>query len=506
MSEFGGNFSFNIMPMIKNIGKQIKDALNKSNLNENSQIQLTKNVNQNQNKPIQSLVQTNSNIVVDHPTQASPGINQAALNASNIPKTNINQDIRSNINIQGPPSQVEFHGPPDLPPYAGIANMSLKSWIAEHDSNNLGKLKSPEKQLTTTLEGIKGFERQNYEGYEDDYRGKGKQSNKNKNLIILSQMFACQEQSGVQDTELLVNIMNFKKLGSQLKYDHGLENDLQEEFKSSPPLPTELHKIEGLNELQIRYLHKLLTLPNEFPECLRLFAKEGIEINTNELHKFLLQRLNLIQEQAFKTNEVISNEISKFIPLVNQNEYSALIPLVLLYYPLPLPYVIAKYDFLEEWLKKKKDENNLLEIIASCEIFYSSKQRGRFLIKFELNEKNEFSFNIQTSKENNGVIRDLELAIAESMYLLQNPPVLSDLNILLTHEIYKATDLDEELSIFISGSSSKLLSREIATSMRGRNISYHIYPFSFKEFLYAKKFEIKNIYYTIEKEPFWDKL
>ena len=59
--------------------------------------------------------------------------------------------------------------------------------------------------------------------------------------------------------------------------------------------------------------------------------------------------------------------------------------------------------------------------------------------------------------------------------------------------------LDEEISVFLSGSSSKLLSREIATSMRGRNISFNIYPFSFKEFLSAKKFEIKNYYSSSEK-------
>lgn len=44
--------------------------------------------------------------------------------------------------------------------------------------------------------------------------------------------------------------------------------------------------------------------------------------------------------------------------------------------------------------------------------------------------------------------------------------------------------LDEgRCSIFISGSSAKLLSREIATSMRGRGWEVVIYPFSFEEFL-----------------------
>ena len=40
--------------------------------------------------------------------------------------------------------------------------------------------------------------------------------------------------------------------------------------------------------------------------------------------------------------------------------------------------------------------------------------------------------------------------------------------------------------IFITGSNSKLLSSEIATELRGRTISYTVYPFSFSEFVKAK--------------------
>lgn len=45
---------------------------------------------------------------------------------------------------------------------------------------------------------------------------------------------------------------------------------------------------------------------------------------------------------------------------------------------------------------------------------------------------------------------------------------------------------DEEFDIFLSGSSFKLLSREISTSLRGRTLSYLLLPFSFKEFLKMK--------------------
>ena len=54
-------------------------------------------------------------------------------------------------------------------------------------------------------------------------------------------------------------------------------------------------------------------------------------------------------------------------------------------------------------------------------------------------------------------------------------------------------DDTENVQIFITGSSSKLLSSEIATSLRGRTITYEIFPFSFREYLRYKEIEI-NFY------------
>ncbi|MBN2320657.1 MAG: ATP-binding protein [Acidobacteria bacterium] len=47
----------------------------------------------------------------------------------------------------------------------------------------------------------------------------------------------------------------------------------------------------------------------------------------------------------------------------------------------------------------------------------------------------------------------------------------------------------EKVEIFISGSSAKLLSREVATSMRGRGMEALVFPFSFREFLRQKGME-----------------
>lgn len=50
-----------------------------------------------------------------------------------------------------------------------------------------------------------------------------------------------------------------------------------------------------------------------------------------------------------------------------------------------------------------------------------------------------------------------------------------------------------DVRLFITGSSSKLLSSEIATTLRGRTIVYEIFPFSFKEYLGYKKIDV-NFY------------
>ncbi len=58
----------------------------------------------------------------------------------------------------------------------------------------------------------------------------------------------------------------------------------------------------------------------------------------------------------------------------------------------------------------------------------------------------------------------------------------------------------EKVRLFITGSNSKLLSREIATSLRGRTLTFYIFPLSFREFLKFNKLEVeKNIAYSKER-------
>lgn len=450
----------NLLQIVKNLGLFGKDILNKSALNQNPSKEITKSLGQTETNPAQSLVETKSNIPLNQQILNSPSLNQSALNTLNKTQTNLNQNLKetSNTKNQPTPSQVDFRGAPDIPAYAGVANMSLKSWIAQHDNRTTRHTESLEKELTATLEGIKGFQKENYDGFDDESSGKGflKQSSKTKKLQILSHIFSTMatiEHSGSQEADLIVRILNFKKLGSSLQENKHDNSEATEDLRLSPPLPEELQKLDILNASQVKYLHELLALPSEFPECVRFFAKDNLKLNEKDINSFLVQRFRIVQEQLFGAEDKLSGTIAQFVSLLNQNNYTSLLPLVLLYYPLPLPRTPEKYDYIKEWEKQTSDKNQLIiPLIASCEIYYVSKSKGRFLIKLELNENREFSVFIQTSQNNTDIVKSLELAIAEVMFLLENPPLLSELNVFLTQEIYEATDINEELAIVSTGS------------------------------------------------------
>lgn len=77
----------------------------------------------------------------------------------------------------------------------------------------------------------------------------------------------------------------------------------------------------------------------------------------------------------------------------------------------------------------------------------------------------------------------------EKIYLF-----LDEVQVVENWELYIRRVYDtENIQIYITGSSAKLLSTEIATSLRGRTITYEIFPFSFKEYLEYKNITI-NLY------------
>ena len=62
-------------------------------------------------------------------------------------------------------------------------------------------------------------------------------------------------------------------------------------------------------------------------------------------------------------------------------------------------------------------------------------------------------------------------------------------------------DTKKDIQVILTGSSSKLLSKEISTKLRGRVLNYEIFPLSFKELLNWKnvKYDLKTISYSKDK-------
>ncbi|MBT4922435.1 MAG: ATP-binding protein [Rickettsiales bacterium] len=65
----------------------------------------------------------------------------------------------------------------------------------------------------------------------------------------------------------------------------------------------------------------------------------------------------------------------------------------------------------------------------------------------------------------------------------------------------RARNESENIKIFITGSSAKLLSRELGTLLTGRHLSFSIYPLSFKEILEFRKITIPNNLATLSPPP-----
>ena len=123
-------------------------------------------------------------------------------------------------------------------------------------------------------------------------------------------------------------------------------------------------------------------------------------------------------------------------------------------------------------------------------------------LRMEVDTKNIFYINFEDDRLFPLEIKMLDLMLQayyelypekldEKIYLFLDEVQVVDNWELFVRRIYDT----KNIQIFITGSSSKLLSSEMATSLRGRTLTYEIFPFSFKEYLDYKNIEI-NLYST----------
>ncbi|MFW5946726.1 MAG: ATP-binding protein [Candidatus Natronoplasma sp.] len=116
----------------------------------------------------------------------------------------------------------------------------------------------------------------------------------------------------------------------------------------------------------------------------------------------------------------------------------------------------------------------------------------------DLKEEDVFYINFEDERLINPTVEDL----SQLLPTIKETFVINEPIYLFVDEVQRidgwerwARRLAESDSVYltISGSSSQLSSREIASSLRGRTLTTHIFPLNFQEFLDFKGFEIEDI-------------
>jgi len=155
-------------------------------------------------------------------------------------------------------------------------------------------------------------------------------------------------------------------------------------------------------------------------------------------------------------------------------------------------------DYIVEWAKKEtaKGINRELEVPRRKDKVISvigPRRAGKTYYFYQLlgeEKENSLYLNFEDTRlmdVNFKEIRDLIRVYMEVAGKVPSNLFFDEIQNVKNWEIALRELLDlQRYNMFATGSSSKLLSREIATQLRGRTFSYLLLPFSFREFLKAK--------------------
>ncbi|MGB9720744.1 MAG: ATP-binding protein [bacterium] len=159
-------------------------------------------------------------------------------------------------------------------------------------------------------------------------------------------------------------------------------------------------------------------------------------------------------------------------------------------------------DYLVEWIKKDLPDliGRNLKVVQTNRIvsIYGPRRAGKTFYFYQMiKEKKDKSLylNFEDTRLLDVKFKDLRDLIRMYIELKGNAPeslFLDEVQNLQFWEKGVREIFDtQKYNIYITGSSSKLLSREIATALRGRTFSYLLLPFSFDEYLKAKAVSTK---------------
>jgi predicted AAA+ superfamily ATPase len=155
-------------------------------------------------------------------------------------------------------------------------------------------------------------------------------------------------------------------------------------------------------------------------------------------------------------------------------------------------------DYIVEWMKREivKGVSRELEVSRRKDRVISvigPRRAGKTYYFYQLmseDRANSLYLNFEDTRLMDVTFKDIRDLIRIYIEIVGKPPnniFFDEVQNVKNWELAVRELLDlQHYNMFVTGSSSKLLSREIATQLRGRTFSYLLLPFSFREFLRTK--------------------
>ena len=177
--------------------------------------------------------------------------------------------------------------------------------------------------------------------------------------------------------------------------------------------------------------------------------------------------------------------------------------------------IVSNDEYIHKYIKfiVKREGILLPKSLSKVFIFYGARRSGKTFILFDLFKKyaaNSIYLDFEDDR-----LQDFSLAdfgkLKEVLFELK-PELIGKKLLFFLDEVQNVKAWEkfcrraverENINIFVSGSSSKIMPYEIHTELRGRAWSTEVLPFSFREYLCSKKIDIddNNIFYGTNK-PF----
>ena len=159
--------------------------------------------------------------------------------------------------------------------------------------------------------------------------------------------------------------------------------------------------------------------------------------------------------------------------------------------------LVASSDFISRDVAEKVDTYLKQDIIK---VVTGVRRCGKSIFCFMMLQEADFGYVNFDEKELAGlenydeILRYIQEFYGDVEYLF-----LDEVQNLENWELWVNSLHRRGYNLLITGSNAKLLSRELATHLTGRHISVELFPFSFREYLRAASFHIKDDYTEEER-------